>query len=544
MKRKDSVFANVPRMNVKRSRFDLSHEVKLTGKFGVMYPILCIDTLPGDVISDEIVTFARFAPMLSPVMSKIDLKIDCFYVPARLVYGQALWEEFITGGQLGTAAPILPYVTPAGVRAAAGDNSPMIKGSLWDYFRLPVVAPATAMLSAEPILVGPFRAYQKIYNDWLRDPNLDDDIELDLETQGNVSATFYSNNHWRFRNRGWRRDYFTSCLPFAQRGTEVLMPLSGDASITYKDIGEWWEGEGVNPVLSGELLKDAGTGAVMDDNRATDGLYGNIRNLDNVEFTNSTVSINDLRTSVALQSWMENSARGGGRYVEATEAHFNIRIPDYTLQRSEYIGGVRQPCEIREVLATSAAEAVPIGDMAGHGISVGKKNAIRYRCDEHGFIICVLTVVPQSSYASQGIARMWSKHNKFDYAFPELMHLGEQAILSKELYFSFLAADDDENNETFGYLPRASEYKFINDAVCGDFRDNLAFWNTSRIFTARPALDGSFLSMNEEGSISDEESYRRIFAVQDGTDYLWMQVFHVLKADRPIPYFSVPRLVG
>lgn len=543
MKRKDSVFANVPRMNVKRSRFDLSHEVKLTAKFGRLYPILCIDTLPGDVITDEIVAFARFAPMLSPVMSKIDLKIDCFYVPARLVYGQALWEEFITGGQLGNAMPILPYVTPAGVRAAAGGNGPMQKGNLWDYFRLPVVAPATAGLSTEPILVGPFRAYQKIYSDWFRDPNLDSDVELDLETQGNVSATWYSNVHWSMRQRGWRRDYFTSCLPFAQRGTEVLMPLSGDASITYKDVGEWWSDQGA-PVSSGDLLSDPTTGALMSDVRTHDGDYGNIRNLDNVEFTNSTVSINDLRTSVALQAWMENSARGGGRYVEATEAHFNIRIPDYTLQRSEYIGGSRQPVQISEVLATSAAESVPIGDMAGHGISVGKKRAINYRCDEHGFVICVLSIIPQSSYASQGISRMWSKHNKFDYAFPELMHLGEQAVLSKEIYFSFLAADDDENNETFGYLPRASEYKFINDGVCGDFRDTLAFWNTSRIFTARPALDSEFLAMDENGTTSDEETYRRIFAVQDGTDYLWIQVFHVLKADRPIPYFSVPRLVG
>lgn len=543
MKRKDSVFTNVPRMNVKRSRFDLSHEIKLTGKFGRLYPILCIDTLPGDVINDNIVTFARFAPMLSPVMSKIDLKIDCFYVPGRLVYGQKLWEQFITGGQTGTDVPVLPYLTPFNLNDEAGGNGPMLKGNLWDYFRLPV-AGVPAASSQEQILVGPFRAYQKIYSDWFRDPNLDDDVELNLETQGNVTNTFWENNHWSMRQRGWRRDYFTSCLPFAQRGTEVLMPLSGDATISYKDVGEWWADPGGAPVSSGNILSDATNGAIYSDSRTHDGDYGNIRNLDGVEFTNSTVSINDLRTSVALQSWMENSARGGGRYVEATEAHFNIRIPDYTLQRSEYIGGLRQPVQISEVLATSAAEAVPIGDMAGHGISVGKKNAIHYRCDEHGFVIVLLSVLPQSSYASQGIARMWSKHNKFDYAFPELMHLGEQAILSKELYYSFLAADDDENNETFGYLPRASEYKFINDAVCGDFRDTLAFWNTSRIFTARPALDSEFLAMDENGTTSDEETYRRIFAVQDGTDYLWIQVFHVLKADRPIPYFSVPRLVG
>jgi len=498
MKRKDSVFTQVPRMKVKRNRFDLSHEVMLTGKFGIMYPILLLETLPGDHISDRILTMARMAPMLSPVMHKIDLKIDAFFCPARLVYGQKLWEQLITGGQDGTDSPILPFVTPASIHAIGGaPDFTMRRGQLWDYFGLPLLGDAVVPSSTEQILVGPFRAYQKIYSDWLRDPNVDEDVELNLETQGNVSATWYSNGHFALRRRGWRRDYFTSCLPFAQRGTEVLMPLSGDVDIDYYDVSKWVE---TTPgTIQQDLEMSTGSPGVIQVGSpiAFSNGPGRVENIEGASVANSTVSINDLRSAVALQAWAENSARGGGRYVEATEAHFNIRIPDYTLQRSEYIGGVRGAVQIKEVLATAETEDVPVGDMFGHGISVSRGQAFSYRCEEHGFVMAILTVIPQSKYNNQGIERLWSKHNRFDYAFPELMHLGEQATLSKELFYSFLSGDDDENNETFGYLPRASEYKFKNDVVCGDFRDTLAFWGLARIFTERPALDHAFVTMYE-----------------------------------------------
>lgn len=537
MSRKNNLFKAVPIQKPKRNLFDLSHEVKTSMRFGYLYPVLLMDCLPGDTIRDQMTAMVRFAPMLSPVYHKINVTTHFFFVPNRLLTDS--WEDFITGGQDGLVAPTLPYITPSGIGASR--IAKMQKGSLWDYLGLPTAySPAT--LSTQHISVLPFRAYTKIFNDYYRDPNLETEVVLNEASTGDVS-TLSRDLVMDLRLRGWDKDYFTAALPWAQRGAEVLMPLAGTGDVTYKQVSSVFKAAGtfadagsmgVNGV--GELMSDfAGT---ADRSR--------IENIDEVTFDNTTVSINDFRRSLAIQKWLENNARGGGRYIEQVQSHFAVRVPDYRLQRAEYLGGGVQPVVISEVLATASTESatspgtpVPVGDMAGHGLSIGKSNRFTYRCQEHGYVIGIMSIMPVPSY-QLGIEKHWLRADKFDFAWPELAHLGEQEIQSKELFFDFETSGESANDAVFGYIPRYSEYKFKNDRFTGDFRDTLAFWHLGRIFNDRPQLDNAFLRCNDDAE--DEASMRRIFAVQSG-DYLWVQLFHRLTAKRPLPYFGVPQLI-
>lgn len=539
MKRKNNLFKEVPQARPKRNLFDLSHEVKMSAKFGRLYPVLLMDTLPGDVVRDQMTLFCRMAPMLAPILHMIDVSTHFFFVPNRLLTD--VWEEFITGGQDGLAEVVLPYVTPDGL----DDNQIVGTGTLWDYLGLPPQGGST--LNDEQISALPFRAYAKIWNDYYRDPNLDVELELNTELEGDVSVETFTEildtpgNTFGMRQRGWEKDYFTAALPWAQRGAQVLMPLSGfgetiqhsvlDGPPSVIDLlgAEVTTGIRGGAAFPGQLSNDAETQSAS--------LVGQ-----KVEFNASNVTINDFRRSLAISKWMENNARGGGRYIEQIESHFGQRVPDFRLQRAEYLGGGKQKVVISEVLSTADTEDIPVGDMAGHGMSVGKSNRFTYRCQEHGWIVGIMSVMPKTSY-SQGIDKMWSRTSKYDFGWPELANLGEQEIKSKEIFFDFAPAGAAANQTVFGYIPRYAEYKFRNDRIAGDFRTTLDFWHLGRNFTARPVLDSEFLRMIEDpASGGDEDTFRRIFAVQDGTDYLWMQLFHRLTAKRPLPYFGVPMI--
>lgn len=550
MNKKNALFNRVPVRNTNRNLFDLSHEVKMSGKFGKLYPVLLMDTLPSDTIRDQMTAFCRFAPMLAPVMHRIDIITHFFFVPNRLVCDH--WEEFITGGQDGTSAPILPYIIPQQFTGDPNNTYLLEKGTLWDYLGLPVNE-GEDCTSMQQFSVLPFRAYAKIWNDYYRDPNLDDELELNTDLQGNVTVQSIAAGLFNVRNKGWERDYYTSMLPWAQRGSEVLMPLAGTGTPVYKfpAVGFSRSGGIDTPYPNAATI---GTDILGQIEAKTPGVQDlGINNIESINIDSSEVSINDLRRSLAIQSWLENNARGGGRYIEQLQAHFNQTVPDFRLQRAEYLGGGRQAVQISEVLATAAGSNVDnssyLGELGGHGISMGKSNRFTYRCQEHGWIIGITSVLPRTAY-QQGIDRMWLRQTKFDFPWPELAHLGEQEMLSKEVFYSFDADNDDANDLPFGYLPRYAEMKFKNDRVAGDFRDNLLFWHLGRKFMQRPVLDSYFTTMLENGDGYNngeenlEETFRRIFAVQDDTDYLWFQFFHHLSAKRPLPYFGVPNLLG
>lgn len=540
MSRKNNLFTQTPVNRPSRNLFDLSHEVKMSAKFGYLYPVLCMDVVPGDVVRDQMTAMVRFAPMLSPVMHRIDVTTHFFFVPNRII--SDAWEKFITGGQDGLDATVLPYITPNGVKGAGDEGADLLRiGTLWDHLGLPPTSNPTLATSTEQISVFPFRAYAKIWNDYYRDPNLDTEIDIGEELEGDVSVS--ARDYMVLKNRGWEKDYFTSALPFAQRGAEVLMPLSGTGVVTYLPSTKIRNDDGTTPAALGTVSITATDGTTF----ASSGALGTplqLQNIDEVEIDTSDVSINDLRRSLAIQKWLEANARGGGRYIEQIESHFRVRVPDYRLQRAEYLGGGKQPVQISEVLATAHDVATPVGELAGHGISVGKSNRFTYRCQEHGHIIGIMSIMPRTAY-SQGIDRMWSRRTKFDYAWPELAHLGEQEILSKEVFYGFSAASDNDNGQVFGYIPRYAEYKFKNDRIAGDFRSTLMFWHLGRNFEQRPVLESKFTTMSEngwDGAGDLETTYRRIFAVENETDYLWCQLFHRLTAKRPLPYFGVPTI--
>lgn len=546
---KTQIFTRVPVRKVPRNMFDLSHEVKMSGKFGWLYPVLLQECMPGDSIHDQMTAMVRFAPMLAPIMHRCTVKTDAFFVPMRLVTNK--WEDFITGGQEGTTNVILPYITPEQVvlssPSVAAGQALFEKGTLWDYFGLPVFEGATpANFSQAQFSALPFKAYAKIWNDWFRDPTLDDEIRVStVANTGDVSGAFVAINdggegYGFLQRRGWERDAFTGALPFAQRGPAVLMPLAGTGTLSWSDdpLDATWE------TFAGGV-PNSGNTAINIARNLTDSSGSGIHPSDSavaVEIDGSSSTINDFRTAMAIQKWLENNARGGGRYNEQILAHYGQTVPDYRLQRSEYLGGGRQTVQISQVLATAEGTSVPVGDMAGHGISVGKTNKFRYKCQEHGYVIMIMSIVPSPAYM-QGVDKMWFREDRYDFAFPEFANLGEQEVKSKEVFYSFDVLDDAANDSLFGYNPRYWEYKFKQDRVSGDFRDDLLFWHLTRKFTSRPALDSEFVRIDEDGD-SREESYRRIFAVQDGTDYLWMQLFHRLTAKRPLPYFGVPELKG
>lgn len=536
--KKNNFFTQVPAPRVPRNNFDLSHEVKMSGKFGYIYPTLLLEAMPGDTITDSITNHVRAAPMLAPIMHQVKIKTDAFFVPFRIINGD-VWETFVTGGQDGTDVVILPYFTPAGAVAAASDGV-FRKGQLWDYFGGPVLeGTAPGAFSVEQLSLYPQLSYLQIWNDWFRDPNLDIPFTWDIDMEGNQSALFSGSQFWSLRNRGWERESYTAALPWPQRGPEVLLPLAGSGSVTYSAQSSYFDGVGGAPTLPGAgaaafsafgSLDSPGTGPTR------------VENIDEVLLTTSSITINDFRAALAMQRWMEINARSGGRYPEQIKGQYDQTVPDYRLQRAEYLGGGRGTLNISEVLSTADSGGVPVGDMAGHGQVFAKNNSFKYRCQEHGLVIVVLSVVPTPAYM-QGLPKLWSKANRFDdLAFPSLANLGEQEMKSKEVYFSFDATDDDGNNELWGYNPRYYQYKFMQDRVAGDFRDTLLFWHLSRKFSERPVLDNAFVAVEDQPA--GAEPLDRIFAVQDGTDYFWMQIFHRLNANRPLSYYGVPTLIG
>lgn len=499
-----SIFSSVSMGKAKSSKFDLSHEVKLSGKMGTLYPILTHEVLPGDSINLNSEVMIRFAPMLAPIMHRVNVYTHYFFVPNRIIWNE--WKEFITGGKNGDAAPLAPYM-----EIYSPDHTKFGTGTLADYLGIPPIEGGTASKKINSL---PFRAYQEIYNEYYRDQNLSEPVYVP-KVSGADNASIASLT--ALRKRAWEKDYFTSALPWAQRGPEVSM----EVDINYKQITEVRDVTG-NPPVDGETWK-ARNGNV---NSTTD----SPRRFENIE--DAGITINELRRSARLQEWLEKNARGGARYVEQLLSHWGVISEDSRLQRPEYLGGGKQPVVISEVLSTydNTAGGLPQGEMTGHGISVGASHGFKKKqFKEHGFVIGILSVIPKTNYY-QGLDRMWIKRfDKLDYAWPEFAQLGEQEIETNEIYFD----GTSDNTETFGYQSRYADYKYKQSTIHGDFRTNLNFWHMARDFGAKPVLNENFV---------ESDPTDRIFAVQDSTDNLWMQVYHNFSSVRKLPYYGTPKL--
>jgi len=468
-----SIFKQNQRVKLKRNAFDLSHEKKLSFKMGQLIPIMCTDVLPGDTFNGSTESMIRFAPMIAPIMQRVDTFIHYFYIPNRLLWDD--WEKFITGDD-----------SVSGADMGLGFSS-VAEGSIMDYLG---IAPDPAYSSGQWLNILPMKAYNMIWNEYYRDQNLQ--TEESLTNQDIL-------------HRNWEKDYFTSCMPDAQKGD----PVAVDIDLDLKNA-ETSETTGAMSVVGGRVKVGAN--------------YSEIDTIDTASF-----EINALRTANRIQRWLERSQRGGSRYVEHLLNHFGVVSPDARLQRPEYIGGGKTPTTISEVLQTSHTETgeTPQGTMAGHGLSVGVTNNFSKYFTEHGYIIGLMSVMPRATYMSQ-VERMFRKIDVTDYYFPEFANLGEQEVLNNEVHVDAINPED-----TFGYQSRYAEYKYKPSTVHGDFRDSLDFWHLGRDFTKTINLNSSFITCDP----SD-----RIFAVQDGTDYLWAQIYNKITAIRPMPYHVTPRL--
>lgn len=521
-----------------RSMFDLSHEKRLSTRMGRLTPIFISETIPNDTFKVNSEVMLRLAPLLAPIMHRVNVYVHFFFVPNRLLWKD--WETFITGGRLGaevTTPPVPPNVywgDPLSVGADLLDT-----GSLFDYLGgnpIPDSAEATWGYS-RTIDVMPFVAYQKIWMDYYRDRNFvaDDALIKALPLNsgyqtGDISELF------KIRTRAWEHDYFTSAQTSTQRGSEVLMPLEGSGSVTYMDTSSVQTTAGGDPPSTGAL----NTIASDPDLHLAGGGTGRIENIDQVLLETSSVSINDLRRAVRLQEWLERNQLAGSRYNESIRAHFARTTSDARIQRAEYLGGGKINVQISEVVTTAFsqdadANTVPAGNMAGHGLSFGNTNRFTYNCEEHGFILGILSVMPSSGYM-QGLPRMFTRRNTFlDYPWPTFAHLGEQEVYKSEIYQDTANINPDRNADAvFGYQSRYADWKYISSSSHGDFRSSLDFWHLTRKFSSNPALSETFVTF--EDTLQD-----RVFAVS-GVDTLWCYIYNNVKAVRSLPYFGTPMM--
>jgi hypothetical protein len=510
----NNVFAMTGGLKPGRSVFDLSYEKLFDCNAGALVPVLCDEMVPGDLfdISNEIVV--RLQPLVAPVLHQIDISVHYFFVPYRILWN--LWESFITGGVSGTDASVLPRWNPGGTP---------VKGRLWDYLGFPLVN----LSGLDRPLRFPLMAYFNIWNEFYRDET--------LQTAAVISAL--DGVDYNLKYRDWRKDYFSSALPWQQRGTAPALPVSGTTSAIWNDTAF-----GIHNPSAGAWGPDVGASDHVLYGQSAD-IVANIKGAlgDNtVDLSSATsVNISELRTSIQVQKWLERNARAGVRYTEFLQEHFGVHPKDERLQRPEYIGGSKQPLIVSEVLKTSENYdttdhpiGTPQGNLAGHGLSASMARIAKYHAKEYGLVMGLMSIMPKPCYASQGLDRQWLRRSKYDFYFPEFSHLSEQAIEREEIYATTVLAD---NRTIWGYQGRYDEMRVKHGNVCCNMRDTLNYWHMARTFGAAPALNDAFLECYGPGT-----DLTRIFAVPSEPGYI-VHFGNVVRGNRPMPIMSNPGMM-
>lgn len=565
-----NLFNSIPLLKPRKNAFKLSHNVKLTCEMGQLVPVFVQDVLPSDRFKLSVSNIVRFAPLLAPIMSEVDVFFHFFFVPNRIIWSE--WETFMTGSKNGRKldedqVPVPPRIVfdgsilntalKNGQNWANDGHAPLTHGSLADYLGFQTFKSGITFNSGNyPLDELPFRAYYKIWSDWYRDENLIDDVLPDYIDNSGDRLITNSNltdveNLMQLRRRCWKKDYFTSALPFAQKGDDVLIPGSSSSvsfksgrlpTAQYSTTYGAFSGESVplssSPVSIKQMARSSNSGN-LNVGSTQDMLFPNtnVFNIDPKslnEFLSggqaSEGTIRELRRAFAAQKFFERRAVGGTRYIEQNYAFFGVRSSDGRLQRSEYLGGSKNPVVISQVLQTSEGTASsPLGTPAGNAVSAGGKYIFDRSFEEYGWIIGLMSIMPKPDYI-QGIPKMFLRRDIYDYYWPQFAKIGEQPIENQELYFSPISKNNDG---TFGYTPRYAEYRFRNNRVCGDFKDTLKFWTLARDFDAPQALNHSFVECNP----SD-----RIFAVSDSAsadyNHLWCEIGLNVKSLRPLPKYG------
>lgn len=550
-----SIFSSVKLPRVKRSTFILTHENKFTGNFGHLMPIYWNYYEPGVSFKAQAEVLVRFAPMLAPLMHRVNVYTAWFACPIRLLMDQDDFEGFFTGGEDGQDEVVWPKLYADGEYLDTMGFDNILDSPLLDMIGVPNpdLGKTKAEYGYRKFDVMPFRAYTEIYNNYYRDQNLEPEVYYRKFT-GETVISSQDMDMLSMKSKCWEKDYFTSALPWAQRGIDVKIPLSTDIVVGFDNTKETKlrnKQSGPLPTASpdGELFA-VSDGVIVGPSSITAGDSDNPVNVDNTAnlqvSANNSNTINDLRTALSLQRWFERNARVGARYIEQILGHFGVRSDDARLQRPEYLGGSRSPLQVGEVLQTSestsmSAQATP----AGRGVAYDNGKFVKYFTKEHCIIMCLCYVVPKPGYF-QGLPAKLQIRDRFDFVWPEFAHLGEQEVRNSEIFYDQVPTSSghtNKNDETFGYQSRYAQYKYEPNQIHGAFRKSLDFWHLGRKFANLPTLSYEFMS------IAHDSNLNRIFAVETNPsslyysngDHLWCQAMINIRAKRPLPYYSIPR---
>lgn len=525
-------FSQVPNVTIGRSKFNRSHVLKTTFDEGKLIPIFVDEVLPGDSFKLKVTTFTRMATPIFPVMDNLYLETFFFFVPMRLIWDN--FQKFM--GEQENPGDSTDFLIPTHPSAGVGI------GEISDYFGIP-----TGDLGISYNCL-PHRAYWLIWNEWFRDENLQDSVpvykgdsgDIWYEASTNTKDPVVNGFHWyECAPRGKRYDYFTSSLPWPQKGVGVELPLTGNApiftnskSLAFGDQFPTYHFPTDSPNYY-VLGQD-------DSSLSSPYFYGNISG--NAEHkwafadlsSVSSATINSLRQAFQLQRYYEKDARGGTRYIEKIKSHFGVTSPDARLQRPEYLGGHSDRININPVVQTSSTDSTsPQGNLSAFGVSGARYHGFSKSFVEHGYIIGLANVRADLTY-QQGLNRMWSRKTVLDFYWPSFAHLGEQAVLNKEIYTQGTPKDD----EVFGYQERYGEYRYKPSMITGKFRSTYAqsldAWHFSQKFENLPTLSNQF--------IQDHPPVSRCLAVPSEPHFL-MDAFFDLKCVRPMPLFGTPGLI-